>query len=562
MLHDIMSRMEAFIEISVILAIATVMAVVMQQLRLPLILGHILSGILVGPAALNILRSESTLEIFSQFGITALLFIVGLSLSPHVIREVGRISVVTGLGQIIFTSVIGFLIGRGLGFGMVEALYIAIALTFSSTIIILKLLSDRRDLGKLYGKIAIGFLLVQDVAAMLILILVTSTAQGADVLSSLTDTLLRSVVVIAALVFISIFVLLRLTRMFASSQEFLFLFSVGWGIGLAALFHELGLSIEIGALAAGVCLASSPYHHEISAKMKMLRDFFIVMFFILLGAGLELDSITLMWRPALVFSTFVLLGNPLIVMILMGLMGYTKKTSFYAGLTVAQISEFSFILILLASKMNHVRPEIITLVTAVGVITITVSTLFILYADYIYGFLEKYLSVFEKNKPHKERVHHLKYDALLFGCHRVGRDFMSTLKKMKLKLLVIDFDPAVIEELNNRKIPVLYGDAQDNEFLDDLNFEEVKMVICTLPDFEANRLILTKALKINAKATVITTAHTLEQANILYREGSAYVILPHFLGGNYAAMLVEKFGHDKKKFALERKKHLAHIASR
>lgn len=562
MLHDIIARMEAFIEISLILAIATVMAVVMQQLRLPLILGHIMSGILVGPAVLNILHAESTLEIFSQFGITALLFIVGLSLSPHVIREVGRVSVVTGLGQIIFTSLVGFLIGRGLGFGTVEALYIAIALTFSSTIIILKLLSDRRDLGKLYGKIAIGFLLVQDIAAMLILILVTSTAQGADALSSLTDTLLRSVVVVAALVFISIFVLPRLTRMFAASQEFLFLFSVGWGIGLAALFFKLGLSIEIGALAAGVCLASSPYHHEISAKMKLLRDFFIVMFFILLGAGLELSSLASMWRSALVFSVFVLLGNPLIVMILMGLMGYTKKTSFYAGLTVAQISEFSFILILLASKMHHVRPEIITLITAVGVTTITISTLFILYADYIYKFFEKYLSIFEKNKPYKEKICRLKYDALLFGCHRVGRDFMPTLRKMKMKFLVIDFDPAVIGELQDKKIPVLYGDAQDNELLDELNFEDAKLVICTLPDFDANRLILSKALKVNSKATVLTTAHTLEQANILYREGSAYVILPHFLGGNYTAMLVEKFGHDKKKFALERKKHLAHIANR
>jgi Kef-type K+ transport system membrane component KefB len=263
--------MQAFLEVSLILALATGMAILMQSLRLPLLLGHILTGILVGPAVWHILQAKETVEIFSQLGITALLFVVGLGLHPQVIREVGKIALLTGIGQVVFTTGFGFILALLFGFSWISALCIAIALTFSSTIIVTKILSDRGDSGKLYGKISIGFLLVQDVIATLILILVGSIGGAQDVRSLVVVVGIKLLIVAATMLVTAQFILPRLTRLFAASQEFLFLFSIGWGVGLAAIFYAIGLSVEIGALAAGVTLASSPYRYEINAKMRLVR---------------------------------------------------------------------------------------------------------------------------------------------------------------------------------------------------------------------------------------------------------------------------------------------------
>ncbi|MBU2613600.1 cation:proton antiporter [Patescibacteria group bacterium] len=556
--------MDTFFEIGLILAIATAVAVVMQRLRLPLILGHILTGILVGPIAFDLLRSAQTVEVFSEFGVTALLFIVGIGLSPRVMRDVGRVALAAGIGQILFTVIFGFLLVRAFGFSLVPSAFIAVALTFSSTIIISKLLSDRNDLEKLYGRIAIGFLLVQDVAAVVILIGVTSfvDASGAPLPEALASLVAKACLMAAVLIVMALWILPRLTRLFATSQEFLFIFSIGWGVGLSALFHQLGLSAEIGALAAGVTLASSPFHHEIAAKMKMLRDFFIVMFFILLGSQLSVSGVEEVIVPALVLSFFVLVGNPLIVMAILGVMRYTRKTGFYAGLTVAQVSEFSFILLLLGVTSGLVPQAALTLLTLVAIITIAGSSLMILQADRIYAFLAPSLGLFERASAVAERRRRERVDALLVGCHRVGQDFLRTLDRMDLSTLVVDFDPVVIERLKSEGIRCRYGDAGDNEFLGDLALEKLKVVVSTVPDYDTNEFVLAKIRRVNAKAIIIALAHTSAQAKALYREGATYVIMPHYLGGNVAAMLVERLGHDPKKYAAHRARHLKHLAGR
>jgi Kef-type K+ transport system membrane component KefB len=551
-----------FLELSLILALATGVAIIMQKLRLPLLLGHILTGILAGPAVMQIIQGKETIEVFSQLGITALLFVVGLSLNPAVIREVGRVAVTTGIGQIVFTTAFGCLLALLLGYPFTTAIFIAVALTFSSTIIIMKLLSERGDEGRLYGKISIGFLLVQDLVATLILILISTFSKGGDFAAALLTTSGKMLGIVFVLSLFAKFVLPNLSRQFAKSQEFLFLFSAGWGIGLAALFHALGLSIEIGALAAGVSLASSPYRFEITAKMRLLRDFFIVMFFVLLGAQLSWDSILAQLPHALVFSLFILIGNPLIVISIMGWMNYSKKTSFYAGLTVAQISEFSLILILLVAQKGLIPESVIPLVTIVGIVTIAASTVMILKADALYAWFAPYLGMFERAHPRKERQSKERYDALVFGCHRVGTEFLSILKKNRLKYLVIDFDPSMIENLKRQGVPCRYGDAHDNEFLEELNLAAAKIIISTIPETEVNMLLLQKAKKANMQTMVIVSAHTPEQAQALYGAKADYVIMPHFLGGNYTAMMLDRYGLKKIPFMRERKRHIRHLESR
>jgi Kef-type K+ transport system membrane component KefB len=309
--------MEIFVELSIIIALATLIGGVMRLLKQPLIMGYILTGVVVGPHFLNILKDIESGEIFSLMGISILLFIVGLSLSPHVIREVGKISLITGTGQVMFTTFLGFMIAKGFGYEFIPSLYIAISLAFSSTIIILKLLSDKKDLEKLYGKIAIGFLIVQDIIATLILIGISSFTSGQDILQSALLVLIKGISAAIVLSFISYYLLPKLSDFFAKSQEYLFLFAVGWGFGLASVFKMMGFSAEIGALVAGVTLSMSPYAREISAKLKPLRDFFLIMFFILLGVNMDITSLSGMLVPALIFSTFVLVGNPIIVILLM-----------------------------------------------------------------------------------------------------------------------------------------------------------------------------------------------------------------------------------------------------
>ncbi|MBS3150930.1 cation:proton antiporter [Candidatus Woesearchaeota archaeon] len=550
-----------FIEISIILVLAAVFAAIMKILKQPTIIGYILTGIIVSPFFLNLIKSQDMLVVFSQIGVAFLLFIVGLSLNPKVIKEVGKASLITGVGQVVFTSLIGFFIARVFGFDTITSLYIAVALTFSSTIIIMKLLSDKGDLDKLYGKISIGFLLVQDLIAVFILIVVSSFSGPNQALNSILLLLIKGGLIVLLLVLISLYVLPKLGFFFARSQELLFMFSVAWGLGLASLFYLVGLSLEIGALLAGITLSLSPYNNEISSKMKPLRDFFIVLFFIVLGSQLIFDNFSRFLVPTIVFSLFILVGNPLIVMILMGALGYTKKTGLQAGFTVAQISEFSLILIALGVNVGHLTKEILSLVTVIGLATIIGSTYLILYSDKIYPLLEKYLSIFERKSVKKDKKMK-SYDVILFGYNRIGFDFVNSFKKLRKKFLVVDYNPEVISNLLKEKIECEYGDVEDIEFLEQLNLKDAKMCISTIPDFETNTLLIGAIRKVNKKAVIMCVSHHIDDAYKLYSKGANYVIMPHFLGGKYASMMIDRYGFNLERFDEEKKKHINHLKKR
>lgn len=554
--------MEVLTELGMVLGLVVGISFVMQALRLPLLLGYLLAGFLAGPAMWGLLYSPEGFELFSQLGITALLFIVGLGLNPGVVREVGKTSFIAGVGQITITTLLGYGLTRLFGWDVRTAWFLALGFTFSSTIIVMKLLGDRQDLGRLYAKISIGLLLMQDLAATVLLVGVTAVTQGGETGGLLTTLLGRLVLLLVSLGLFARFILPRLTRFFAASQEFLLVFIVGWGVGIAVLFDKLGLSVEIGALAAGVSLASSSYRYEMTAKMKLLRDFFLILFFVLLGSHLQLGEIATLWPQALAFSTFVLIGNPLIIWAIMGALGYTKRTSFMTGLTVAQVSEFSLLLLLLVSNAGLVSAQALSLMMMVGVITFTGSTVFIKYADKLFRILSPFLDSFERKHPKREQIVREQYDALLFGCHRVGEDFVKTFKKRKLSFLIVDFDPQVIAALEAKNIPCRYGDAYDNELMEEIDLSHAKLLICTIPDHETNVFLLEKCRRINKRATIIVTAHSIPEAQLLYKKGAAYVIMPHYLGGNHAAMLVEKHGHSRLRFSRERRQHLLHLAER
>ncbi len=215
---------EIFVELSKILVVAVFVTGFIRLLRQPVIIGYILSGIVLGPVVLNIVSSADTLSAFSQIGVALLLFMVGLNLNPRVIKEVGKISLITGIGQVLFTTIIGFLIARMLGFSTVVSVYISVALAFSSTIIIMKLLSDKRELETLYGRISIGFLIVQDFIVIAILLLISSLNSGINLTYLAVESILKGIIGIIILFIFTIYFLPSLTKLVARSQEFLLLF--------------------------------------------------------------------------------------------------------------------------------------------------------------------------------------------------------------------------------------------------------------------------------------------------------------------------------------------------
>ncbi len=553
---------EIFIQISLVILLATLISFLMRILRQPLIIGYILTGIVVGPAFLNFFNQSDTITTFAKIGIALLLFMVGLSLNPKIIKDLGKVSLITGVGQFVFTALIGFFIGRALGLSTINSTYISVALTFSSTIIIAKLLSDKRDLETLYGKISIGFLIVQDLIAILILMVISSISNGVNLESLIFSTLVKGIISLGVLFLISIYILPPLTKVIAKSQEFLLLFSVAWCLLIATIFYYLNSSFEIGALLAGISLAISPYRYEISSKMTPIRDFFIVLFFIFLGSQMTFSNISQYSIPIIVFSLFVLIGNPLILIILMGMLGYTKRNSFLVGLTVAQISEFSLILISVGVTIGHLTNEILSLVTFIGLITIAASAYFIMYSEKIYTYFSGYLTIFERKGRKVDEYKTGKkenFEVILFGCNRAGYSLLKSILKLKKNYIIVDFNPEIIKKLSARRIKCIYGDADDTEFLKNLQINKSEIVISTVPDYETNSLILNYLKEIKSNTVVILTAEHVSDALRLYKEGADYVILPHFIGGSYASTIIEKFNDNKELYKKERENQMKEL---
>lgn len=550
-----------FEELTLVIVIAVAVSFVMRALKQPMMIGHIITGILVGPAILNIVSSTETIEIFAEFGIALLLFIIGLGLSLRVFKDVGKVALLASLAQVLFVGGAAYAVAIMFGYTTTVSLFIATALSLSSTIIVLKLLSDLKEQSRLYAKVSIGFLLIQDLLATLAVVFVSSSASGSVTLDDFIPLAAKASMLIGGLIITRYLILPRLSSVIGKSQEFLFLFAIAWAIGIATLFQQAGFSLEIGALVAGITLASMPYAPEVASRLKPLRDFFIVLHFVVLGSLLEVGIIQDYLGQALAFSATVLLLNPFSVLIIMGLMGYTKRTSFKAGLAMTQVGEFSLILLAVANRYGYISTQVVSLVTFVALLTIGVSTYAILYSDKVYEFFEKYLRMFERRKAKDESNRRKHYDMVLFGYQRGGHEFIPVFRKMTEKFVVVDYDPHVIDFLEQRQIEYLYGDASDPDMLEEINLKHSKLVVSTITNLNTN-LQLARWLEINnSKAVFIATADNAEEAARLYEKGTSYVMLPHYIGSEKIGSFIRKSGLKKSEFKQFREKHLAYLQS-
>jgi Kef-type K+ transport system membrane component KefB len=550
---------DVFTQLSLVIVAAGVVSIIMRLLRQPLIMGYIITGILVGPALLHFIHEKDAFETFSEIGIALLLFIIGLELSLTAIRRLGKPVFITAFALLGIMVSIGYLVSIAFGFTTTEAIITGLALFFSSTIIIAKVLSDKKQLTRLNGQIAIGIVLFDDIIATFALLYVsTNTGHSLDAWD-IAFLATKGVITAGILVLLGTKVLPKFTKFIASSQELLFIFALAWGFGIASLANAIGFSVEVGALFAGVTLAHLPYVHQIGAKLKPLRDFFIILFFISLGESLQLQNISSAIVPALVLSVITLLIKPLVVMVSLGLLRYTKRTSFMTSINLSQISEFSIILVVLAHSTGMVGAQLSAIITLVAIITIATSTYLMKYDDWIFRKLEKNLHLFERSVVNESQHRAKAYPLVLFGFLNGGDKFLKTFHAMHHRFVVVDYDPEVIEQLERKHIEFLYGDATDPELLADIDFEKAKLVVNTIADHFVNIALVRYIHRRNPDAIMICYSNDHNEAAELYKLGASYVMLPHFIGSEQLSSFIHTHGLNKQSFEIYRNKHLADI---
>ena len=485
-------------DLALILGAATAIGLLARAVRVPLIIAYMAAGLLLGPVTGWIHGTES-LELISEVGIALLLFLVGLELSLQKIRDVGRVAVLGGLAQLALTGVVGFGVARLLGFPAVPAGLLALGLTFSSTVVVVKLLDQRGELHSTHGRIAVGVLLVQDVAVAVALTLLagledpggSGTGIGVEALGrGLVQAILGMTALVAAAVVAVRFVLPPLFGWLSNSLEALFIWSLTWCFGFILAAQALGLSVEIGAFVAGVSLAQLSYNHELIRRVHPLVNFFLAVFFVTLGIHMDPGDALTRWPTVLALSAFVLVGKPAILMGLIPRFGYGGRTSFLSSLTLGQTSEFSFILASLALAAGLVDESFLSIIGAVGFVTIGVSAALIQNGDAVHARLAAVLPFLrgtgKEAAEETGRPAELTDHVIVVGMNSLGRYLVEELVARGETVLAVDVDAAKLAGLPCER---LQGSTEHRAVLAEAQLPRARLLISALQIEEANRLL-------------------------------------------------------------------------
>ncbi len=556
-----------FFELTLVLIIAGGIATAISFLKQPAIIAYILTGLLIGPLGYYHLNHGDALSGLAQIGITLLLFMVGLELDVGQLRKIGPTALIAGLGQVFISTALVFGVLKALGFASTPAIFLGIIFSFSSTVIVVKLLGEKHDLQTLYGKLVLAILLIQDFVALVMLILLSGLNSAGNnpfgqfpLWQTIFLTLVKGAVVIWFVMMQSRYIFPKILARIGKSDELLLVFSLAWALGIATLVSMpiIGFTLETGGFLAGLALAKSSVHYQISARIKSLRDFFIIIFFIILGSQIVLNNITGVIVPGIILAIVVLVGKPFIVLLLLTLQGYKPRTAFFTGISLAQISEFSLIVGVLAHQLGYLDNEAIGVITLVAIITIALSSYPILTTEKFYGWLKRPLSVFnfrtksiEQHLPLTNLSNHI----ILIGAHRLGEHIIDTLVRGRHKFIIVDFDPEVVEKFARTGLPAICGDISDPHIQELCNLEKARLVISTIPDFYDNAALIDAVKKSNPKAKLIILAHDENEALSFYEKDIDYALLPHFIGSLHLAKILsaDRVASDLKKL---RDRHL------
>jgi Kef-type K+ transport system membrane component KefB len=578
---------DIFLNIGVIFIISALLGFIAKWLKQPKIPFYVIAGIIIGPFGYNFLhkwnvipylinlfgeefprlfiQNPDTIAFLAEIGIAFLLFVVGLELSLKKLKDIGLVATLGGTIQVLTVFSSGLAIALLLGFKSIEAAYMGIILAFSSTIVVVKLLVDKKEITTLHSRIIIGILLMQDFFALLVL----SSLAGLD--NFCTSMVLFSILKIGGFLLfaflMSKYLFPKIFSFAAKSNELLLLSSLALCFLFSVSAIVLGFSPAIGAFIAGVTLANLPYNIEIIGRVASLRDFFAILFFVSLGLNFSLGEGIALLLPFIIFFFFIIWLKPFIIGLICTLFNYTKSTTFFTSISLAQISEFSLIILGVGySTLGHISQSTFSLGVLLAVSTMTVSSYFIEYKNKLYYKIAPIILPFRSHEDMKNLQYLPKeeedYNVILAGVNRVGYSIIRSLEKLDKKALIVDYNPEVIRSLMKKKQPCFYGDIGDPETLERLNFKKVDLVISTVPTIEYNLNLIQKVKQRNKNSIIFVTAEQVDHALELYDKGADYVILPHFLGGEYASILLEDMTKDLNKLVITKLDHIKELNKR
>jgi len=519
---------------------AACLGVLARMIRLPSIVAYLMAGLLMGPVT-GLIQVSPAIEEISGMGIVLLLFLVGLELSIDRIREVGKVAVVAGLGQVVFTVAGGYLICRLLGFGAVESLCLAFALAISSTVVLVKVLSDKDELDSLYGRITVGFSLVQDLVVIVVLTLLAGFSKGQGMeWRGLLVAVGGMVVLLGGGMVVARYVLPRPFAWASSSPATLFIWSLGWCFLVVAAAHVFHLSIELGAFLAGLGLAQMPYTHDLQHRIKPLMSLFVAVFFVSLGVKMAPGEIGNAWLPAAVLALFVLVGKAGISMMAVARFGFCERTSFKTGVAVAQIGEFSFLFVAMGAAAGLVGGRAATITALVGILTIAVSSYMLLYCEQLYVFCRRMglLRILRASQKEDEpEATSLKNHVIVIGMNTLGRRIAEALHRRGEVVLAIDTDPRKLRGLPCR---TLHANIEYRAVLEEQGLAHAKLVVSALRIEDTNDLIAYRCKEAGIPCSI--HAVDLSVMENLLAHDVAYFMLPKVDVIKYQSALLREQG--------------------
>lgn len=557
-----------FIQLAVILGMAAILGYFMRLLKLPLIVAYLLVGVLIASMNIFDVHTSEVLTFLPEIGMAFVLFFVGMELDIKEIKHLGKPIIVAGLGQIIISTMAGSIIASVLGFPLLESFYLGTALGFSSTIVVVKLLLEKKDFGSLYGKLSLGILLLEDLVAVILLMGMTVSSSFLNLgfqssLPLITLFIKGAFLLLLSLVFAR-YILERVFDAVAKSAELLFLSALAWCFIFVSVSLFLGFSVVIGAFLAGIALANSPFHFEIQGKVKPLRDFFVTLFFVYLGSQVVFSQITEVLPLIAIFTFYAILIKPMIYLLLLGIFGFKKHTIFQSALNLSQISEFSLIVMVVGLNLGVVSQSALTAMALTGVISIIFSSIMITYSRSIYKIVVPFIGFFEHGGVSKSvdgRPVEMEDHVILVGARWMGGEIIRFLKREGIPFMVIDFDPEVVKKLACERVHVLFGDISDPEILEFLDLKKAKLVISTADSHEDNLILAAELRRKNPQAALVIRASDASEAEGLYLAGVDYAILPDVVSGDFVTQILKNhwpnmdFFKDRSKKELEKLSH-------
>lgn len=543
---DAVAQYSLLFDIGIIVILAAALSYIFRLLRQPSIIAYVMTGIILGPFGLSLITNQGDILTLSELGIAFLLFMAGIELDISKLREVGKVATVTASMQMAITFAVGYWISMSFNYGGLEAFYLGLAVAFSSTMAVVKILSDKRKIDALRGRISIGILLMQDIVIILALSFMSKLGitMSAEILA---QTAMNGLGLIAIAVVLGKFVLPPVLKSSATNRELFFLVSVATAFFFIGLSSFLGFSIAIGGFIGGLALATYPFNVEIRNKIIPLRDFFTVIFFSSLGMQLNLALMGNLVTPFLLFMLVLILLKPIIITTVLSFMGYGSKIPILVGLGLAQGSEFVFVLADKGMKMGHISDGTYSLIISLVLLSIMVT-------PYLHRLASKLADIIASRYPQgfisSEKVKHiekmedeLEDHIVLLGADRAGMEVLREVSEHGHAAVVVDHNPEVVEEVKDMGHNAIYGEVDSKEILKRVNVKDARMVVSTIPGFETNQWLVKEVKRINENVVFICKTRDKRDALNLYRTGADLVILPEQMTGDRMAKEVERVEH-------------------